>query len=837
MGAQQRSSGGGGTKRQARSGSSTGKAKAGGGGWKQKGGKSASSSSLGLLSGVTSFLSELTVDDLAVLWVLGRYILIALVALCVVAVPIVAARCWAIFFGGAARRRARLLTIMEGAAAAEAEATFSEGAATRLLASPLLARRHPLRIMVVLGSGGHTSEMLQTLQILSRGGGHNGGANSGSSSAASSLSPSASLRSSHLPLANGIDSAPRWEAHRCVYVASENDKDSADAAARFERSCQRYATVRLIPRARNVGQSYRSSVRTTLKALLSCFSLVWEERPDVILTNGPGVCIPVVFSALLIAAAYSTFPLSIVADFIFRRLFAKSSQQLQQEAQLLQAAGPSASTPLATPNTAGAPAFSPLPSPSAAAGGIMGNTAGQRAGGVIERPVIAYFESFTCVDHLSLSGRILKPIADVFTIQWPQLLRREERNSGKRGGDIDTNSKAAVGDDDGVVGDSSGVIFAGPFARFGATKPNNAVTSTTAASSIATDVTANAPPAPLPAPITFLRSEGRVALVTVGSTRFDDLVAAVPTPRMLRALAGAKVARLFIQRGRTDLDLDAVWSAAAEEAVANGDKDFIERRTTQTHTSDGECGLGEAEKGGAAADGERASSSPSPSSPLLSSPSASSSLFVREAKVLYSIEVEVFDYAPHMAATYMRRPRANVGGATASHGGGGGSLLSPAGLSRTPSRAASPANNAAVAVVGSRTVDLLISHAGAGTILEAMAAGIPTIVVPNTRLMNNHQSVFGGELARRGFLRCAVASEVAASVESIALACGGEGGESNHTDRDVTKQEVTEMNPIGESFAAPIFPFPQPNAAVVRALFDYMVGYGDAQQTAPARVF
>ena len=50
---------------------------------------------------------------------------------------------------------------------------------------------------------------------------------------------------------------------------------------------------------------------------------------------------------------------------------------------------------------------------------------------------------------------------------------------------------------------------------------------------------------------------------------------------------------------------------------------------------------------------------------------------------------------------------------------------------------------------------LVISHAGAGSILEALRGGVPTIVVVNTALMNNHQAELAGAMADRGHLALA----------------------------------------------------------------------------------
>merc|ERR1712187_736844 len=49
---------------------------------------------------------------------------------------------------------------------------------------------------------------------------------------------------------------------------------------------------------------------------------------------------------------------------------------------------------------------------------------------------------------------------------------------------------------------------------------------------------------------------------------------------------------------------------------------------------------------------------------------------------------------------------------------------------------------------------LVISHAGAGTILDCLYAGRRLVVVPNERLMNNHQVQLGMALQDQGLLFC-----------------------------------------------------------------------------------
>ncbi|KAL8915586.1 MAG: hypothetical protein Q9171_000151 [Xanthocarpia ochracea] len=51
-----------------------------------------------------------------------------------------------------------------------------------------------------------------------------------------------------------------------------------------------------------------------------------------------------------------------------------------------------------------------------------------------------------------------------------------------------------------------------------------------------------------------------------------------------------------------------------------------------------------------------------------------------------------------------------------------------------------------------RTEGVVISHAGSGSILDAMRIEVPLIVVPNTSLLHNHQVDLAEELAKQGYL-------------------------------------------------------------------------------------
>ncbi|KAI8470239.1 MAG: glycosyl transferase [Monoraphidium minutum] len=62
---------------------------------------------------------------------------------------------------------------------------------------------------------------------------------------------------------------------------------------------------------------------------------------------------------------------------------------------------------------------------------------------------------------------------------------------------------------------------------------------------------------------------------------------------------------------------------------------------------------------------------------------------------------------------------------------------------------------------------LVISHAGSGSIFEALTAGKALVVVPNPLLMDNHQAELGRHLAATGVLACAAPDELAGAVLSL----------------------------------------------------------------------
>lgn len=116
-------------------------------------------------------------------------------------------------------------------------------------------RTGAVRTMVVLGSGGHTSELL--------------------------------------PVAAALDRkryTPR------LYVAAHSDALSLSRAQTQDTDAQTCTLYR----ARAVGQSYPSSVMTTLWALAQSVWLVVRWRPALVLCNGPAICVPLACGALVL---------------------------------------------------------------------------------------------------------------------------------------------------------------------------------------------------------------------------------------------------------------------------------------------------------------------------------------------------------------------------------------------------------------------------------------------------------------------------------------------------------------------------------------------------------
>uniref|UniRef100_A0A7R9VZC0 UDP-N-acetylglucosamine transferase subunit ALG14 n=1 Tax=Chlamydomonas euryale TaxID=1486919 RepID=A0A7R9VZC0_9CHLO len=129
------------------------------------------------------------------------------------------------------------------------------------------------RTMVVLGSGGHTAEMLKLMQAMDK----------------ARYSPRVYVVAATDKMSGR--KAEDFEA-RLQDAAAATTSDAAGAA-----DCEPAYEVWTIPRSREVGQSYVTSVWTTLVALVYAARAVALAKPDVLLVNGPGTCIPIAFAA------------------------------------------------------------------------------------------------------------------------------------------------------------------------------------------------------------------------------------------------------------------------------------------------------------------------------------------------------------------------------------------------------------------------------------------------------------------------------------------------------------------------------------------------------------
>lgn len=178
----------------------------------------------------------------------------------------------------------------------------------QLLKRPASSQPRPIKTLIVLGSGGHTTEMLTIVKRLQ----------------------------------------PERYTPR-VYVIAGSDTTSEP---RIDEGDRRDWEIVRIFRSRSVQQSYATSVFTTVWSILMTIPMLYRVRPQLILCNGPGTCVPICLIA-----------------FVFRLLAIFS-----------------------------------------------------------HRTRIVFVESYCRVRTISLSGKILIWLADLFVVQWPQLQQKYDKS-------------------------------------------------------------------------------------------------------------------------------------------------------------------------------------------------------------------------------------------------------------------------------------------------------------------------------------------------------------------------------------------------------------------------
>jgi beta-1,4-N-acetylglucosaminyltransferase len=126
-------------------------------------------------------------------------------------------------------------------------------------------RTTPIKTLVVLGSGGHTTEMLHLLQHLNP--------------------------DYYTPLVYIVATTDTTSVRRVQAFVDGHDSSKINSRAPDH--------IYKIPRSREVGQSYLSSIWTTMVSLVYALYLCLRIRPGLLLINGPGTCLPIALVTLL----------------------------------------------------------------------------------------------------------------------------------------------------------------------------------------------------------------------------------------------------------------------------------------------------------------------------------------------------------------------------------------------------------------------------------------------------------------------------------------------------------------------------------------------------------
>ena len=94
------------------------------------------------------------------------------------------------------------------------------------------------------------------------------------------------------------------------FIVADTDSMSIDKIAQFDTDTRNLSTYTItkINRSRRVGQSYLTSIFTTLLAILNAIPILFKSKPRVLLLNGPGTCVPIAFIQFILSRLLFVIP-------------------------------------------------------------------------------------------------------------------------------------------------------------------------------------------------------------------------------------------------------------------------------------------------------------------------------------------------------------------------------------------------------------------------------------------------------------------------------------------------------------------------------------------------
>lgn len=211
-----------------------------------------------------------------------------------------------------------------------------------------------------------------------------------------------------------------------VFILASTDHNSEG------RLLKKFPNAKVIrtPRAREVGQSWSSTVRTTFIALLYAVWTVFRESPDSLLCNGPGTCVPVAYAAFLMRMVSCLSLCACVClclcSSVFLYLCIAVSLCLLTSVSLYLCFWVSLSVS-PCPSLSGKPLYPQLSVCNILIEQQNLTDISCKLQVYCKSCKIAFIESIARVHSLSLSGKLLYPIADRFLVQWEELERKYKR--------------------------------------------------------------------------------------------------------------------------------------------------------------------------------------------------------------------------------------------------------------------------------------------------------------------------------------------------------------------------------------------------------------------------